>query len=421
MILQNIRYLITQNDSRRILENVDLLINKDMISGIGRNIPEGDHKIIDCSNKAVLPGLINAHTHSSMTVLRGISDNKKLDDWLHEEIFPAEEKINPEDAYTGALTASIEMLETGTTTFNDMYDHMENVAKAVEESGIRAVLARGLLDTDDKGEERMKQAIELIGSFKDLGRIETCIAPHGVYTCSEQLLEDARESAEMFEVPYHIHVSETEKEVEESREEHGVTPLEHLNSLDAVNPKLIAAHGVHLTDKEKEILEKKGGNVVHNPSANLKLGSGIAEIPELVDRGINVAMGTDGPASNNNFNLFEEAKIASLLHKKENPERITEQQVLDMLTVNGAKALGLEERIGSIEIGKKADLITVDLENPELNPVNRENLISHLIYSFSGKVSETIVNGKLVVEQGRITTVDRQKAIQKLNESRSGL
>ena len=399
MILKNIRYLVTQNSNREIFENIDLLIEGDEISGLGRSIPVGGHRVIDCSGKVVMPGLVNAHTHVSMTLLRGLSDNKELQDWLEEDIFPAEGKMEAYDVYIGSLLGCYEMLRTGTTTFNDMYADMVQVSRAVEETGIRGVLGRGLMDTDRDREEPLNDALNLIERFENHSRVETNVAPHSVYTASKQLLLEAKDIAEIFDKQYHIHVSETKKEVEDSMDERDATPLDFLDKLGLVNDRLIAAHGVHLTEDEKSILQEKGGNVVHNPSANLKLGSGISDVPELLERGINVAMGADGPASNNNLNMFEEAKIASILHKRESPEDLNEQQVLDMITINGANVLGLEEEIGSIEIGKKADLISIDLNDPEMRPIHgKRGLISNLIYSFSGNVSDVIVDGEVLMK-----------------------
>jgi len=420
MILKNIRYLVTQNSNREIYEKIDLLIEDGEISGLGRNIPSGDHRLIDCSDKVVMPGLINAHTHASMTLLRGISDNKELQAWLEEDIFPAEDKLSDEDCFIGAVLGCVEMLKSGTTTFNDMYDHMDQVAEAVDRTGMRAMLGRGLLDIDGKGSERMEESVELVRNLETHDRIHTSFAPHAVYTATEQLLLEAKDCAEIFDVPYHIHVSETEQEKLDSMEENDDSPLAYLDELGLVNDNLIAAHGVWLTEQEKIILEKKGGNIIHNPSANLKLGSGIAEVPELLDREINVALGTDGVASNNNLNLFEEAKIASILHKRKSPEDIDEQQVLDMITINGAKALGLKDEIGSVEIGKKADLITINLDNPEMRPIHgKRGLISNLIYSFSGNVDDVLVEGKEVIRDGEFGNIDGEKLMQEADSKSS--
>jgi len=413
VILKNIRYLVTQNQEREVLEHVDVLVKDSEIAAIGRGIPEGSHEVLDCRDKVVMPGLINAHTHASMTLLRGISDNKELQDWLEDDIFPAEKKLDERDAYIGSLLACIEMLKTGTTTFNDMYDNMDKVAAAVDQSGMRAVLGRGLMDMDGEIEHRMEEAINLVENYRNHDRITACFAPHAVYTASEQLLLEAKDCAQIFNTPYHIHVSETEKEKMDAMDEQGASPLEYLDGLDLVNDDLVAAHGVWLTDTEKQLLENKGGNVVHNPAANLKLGSGIADVPELLDRDINVALGTDGVASNNNLNMFEEMKITSILHKRGSPENIDEQQILDMATINGARALGIEGEVGSIELGKKADLITVGLDNPEMQPIHgKRGLISNLVYSFSGNISEVIVNGELRVEEGRIVDMNQEKVIE---------
>ena len=418
MILKNISYLVTQNKSRDILEDVDLLIKDGKIAGIGRELPRGENKVIDCSGMVILPGLINAHTHSSMTLLRGVSDNKKLEDWLHDDIFPAEDKMEGDDVFVGSLLACVEMLKTGTTCFNDMYADMDRVAEAVEDSGIRAMLGRGLMDVEGGGEESLSKAINFVESFQDNSRVHTCFAPHAIYTASDQLLLDAKECSEFFDVPYHIHVSETEKEVSDSLDERGKSPLEHLNDLDIVDKDLIAAHGVWLTEEDKNILEETEGSVVHNPSANLKLGSGVANIPELMGRSINVALGTDGPASNNNLNLFEEAKIASILHKKDNPELINEQEVLDMATINGANALGLEHLIGSIEIGKRADLIGIDLERPEMKPIHgKGGLISNLVYSFGGEVDLSIVDGEILIKNREMKDFEYDRLVAAVEEA----
>lgn len=415
MILKNIRYLVTQNSDRQVLENVDLKISDDRISAIGRNLDSRGHDTIDCREKTVMPGLVNAHTHVSMTLLRGISDNKLLQDWLEEDIFPAEEKIRPRDAYIGAKLGISEMLKTGTTTFNDMYFHMDKVAEAVEDTGIRAVLSEGIID-QDAGREDIDDALDFVEKYQSHDLVTPGFAPHAVYTASKTALLEARDYSEIFDVPYHIHVSETKKENDDCIEETGKTPVRYLDSLGLVNDDMIAAHGVWLEEEDLDILQRKGGNVVHNPSANLKLGSGIADVPEMLDRGINVALGTDGVASNNNLNLFEEGKMAALLHKRDDPREIHEQEVLDMMTINGADALGMADEIGSIEIGKKADLIMVDLKAPEMNPVHRkEGLISNLVYSFSGGVSDVIVEGRVVVRDGELLTVDDQEVIEEVD------
>ena len=417
MILKNIRYLITQNADRQILESVDVKISGNKISAIGHNLSTENEEVLDCSNKVVMPGLVNAHTHASMTLFRGISDDLELDDWLNDVIFPAEDKLTSEDAYVGAKLGCLEMLKSGTTTFNDMYEHMQSVADAVDETGMRAFLSRGVLDVDGNGDERILEALELAIDYSEHERITPGYAPHAVYTASSEVLTDLKEFAEDSDSVYHIHVSETRSEVEDFVTENNVTPLQHLDNLGLVDDNLIAAHCVWMMDEEKYILEENGGTVVHNPAANLKLGSGIADIPDFLNRGINVALGTDGVASNNNLNLFEEAKIAGLLHKRNSPTKITAQEILDMMTVNGAKALGMEDEIGSIAVGKKADLITVDLNSEDMRPIHgKEGLISNLVFSFDGEVEDVIVDGKRIVECGEHVLVDENSVFEKVDE-----
>ena len=412
MLLENISFIITQNNDRELLEKVDLRIESKNISAIGDLEPRPDEVVIDCSGKIVMPGLVNTHTHASMSILRGLSDNKELQDWLEEDIFPAEESMKDEDLLQGARLACLEMLETGTTCFNDMYEGVDLIAEAVEESGIRAVLSRGLFDWDDKREKRVKEAKEAVEKYSNHELVTSGIAPHAVYTCSEGLLKDMKDYAEKKGVPYHIHVSETEKENSDHHSEHGLSPTQYLDEHDLFDASVVAAHAAWLSEEDKELFEERKANVAHNPAANLKLGSGIAEIPELLDKGVNVALGTDGPASNNNFNLFEEMKTAGLVHKLESPERIDEQQVLDMATINGAKALGLEDEIGSIEEGKKADLVVIDLEDPELTPYHgKKGLISNLVFSFTGKPEMVFVDGKKVVEDGEAINIDRKEVM----------
>lgn len=415
-LLKNVRFLVTQNEEREVLENVDVLIYQDEIYEIGRGLTDyvNPETVIDCSEKIVIPGLINTHTHSSMTLLRGISDNTKLQEWLESYIFPAEDKIEETDAYLGSMLASVEMLESGTTTFNDMYFHMENVADAVEDTGIRAVLSKGLTDIEDDAD--LYGAENLIRTYSDNDRIEIGVAPHSVYTCSEELLLDAKDLADKHDTIYHIHLSETEKENQDLIKDHGMTPTEYLDELGILEEKVVAAHGTHLTEDDIDRLERTDTGLAHNPAANMKLGSGRANIIELEERGLNIGLGTDGPASNNSLNMFDEAKLSALIHKEEDPEALTEQEIFDMLTIDAAKALDIDDKVGSIERGKKADIVTIDLNQASMRPFfGPRGAVSNLIYSFDGDVSEVFVNGELVVESGSIQTVDRDevfKAVQ---------
>ncbi len=420
MLLQNIRFLVTQNPEREILEKTDLRIVGTEIAEIGELESKEGEEVVDCSGKLVMPGMVNAHTHASMSLLRGISDNKELEDWLQEDIFPAEEAMDEEDLKQGARLACVEMLETGTTCFNDMYEGIDQIVEAVEETGIRAVLSRGLFDWDDGGEARIEEAKKAVEKYSAHELVTPGIAPHAVYSCSEELLKEMKEYAEEKDVPYHIHVSETEKENRDHEAEHGLTPTQYLDEHGLLDSSVVAAHAAWLSEEDKKLFEDREANVAHNPAANLKLGSGIAEIPELLEKGVNVALGTDGPASNNNFNLFEEMKTSALVHKLESPEDINEQQVMDMATINGARALGLEDEIGSIEEGKRADLLIIDMERPEMKPFHgKTGLVSNLVFSYTGHPEKVFVNGDEVVDRGKVLGLDREEVMEEA-QVRSG-
>ncbi|MFB6191269.1 MAG: amidohydrolase [Candidatus Nanohaloarchaea archaeon] len=410
MLLKDIDYLVTQNPDREILEDVDVLVRDGEIAAIGRDI-SADGEVIDCSGKAVIPGLVNAHTHAPMTLLRGISDDKPLQDWLKEDIFPAEEKLDEEDAFVGALLACSEMLKTGTTCFNEMYFHVDAVAKAVKTAGVRAVIGRGLTDIDGGKEEKMEQAQGFIERNLDSSLVTPSVAPHSVYTCSDELLVEAKQLAERYGLLYHIHVSETRRENLEFRvEEGGPTPVQYLYREGLLDGNTVLAHGTHLSGEDRQLVAESGAGVAHNPAANLKLGSGVAGVAEMVEDGIGVGIGTDGAASNNSMNLFEEAKIASLLQKERDPGKLPAQEVLDMLTIDGAQMLGLAGEIGSIEPGKKADLVTVSLDRPGMTPRHgKKGLLSDLVFSFNGEVEDVLVDGRQVVREGEILGLDTRK------------
>lgn len=397
MLLENIRFLITQNEEREILENVDLKVEDREISEIGDDL-EGEEKI-DCSGKIVLPGLINCHTHVSMSILRGIEDDELLDEWLFDNVMPAEEKMDEKHVRTGAKVGIIEMLKSGTTCFNDMYGPEAEVAEVVKELGIRATLGQGFLDKERDTEEELNRSKEFISEYLNEERIKPIVNPHAIYTCSREALEDGIRQSEEFDLPIHIHVSETEDENSDCLDERGGTPVQYLDEVGVLDRKVIAAHCTHLTDEDLELMADKNVGVAHCPVANLKLGSGIAPVPEMLERGIHVGIGTDGPASNNSLNMFQEMKTASIIQKNEDPREMDAQTVLDMATINGAEILGLD-RVGKIEEGWKADLIAVEIDE-SMRPCRRENIVSHLVFS-DPEVAETIVEGELLVRDGEL-------------------
>lgn len=412
MLLKNIRFLVTQNESRQVLEGCDLLIRGDEIVDIGQGLEAKVNKkeeVIDCSDKVVLPGLINTHTHVPMNLLRGISDNKQLQDWL-EEIMPIESKLEDKDIYYGSLLAITEMLKSGTTCFNDMYFSEKKVAEACEEAGMRAVLSRALVDVEgeEEGQRMLEESENFLKKYRDHELITPAVGPHSIYLCSKDYLKQAKQQADRFSASIHIHLSETKQENEDCEEKRGQSPTEYLNELGLLTDKTIGAHGVWLSEKDRKIIQDKGTGIAHCPCSNMKLGSGRAPLPAM--KNINVGLATDGAASNNNLNLFEEGKFASLLQKLENPELMTEQRVLDLMTIEAAKVLGLEDEIGSIEPGKKADIILIDVDRTELTPYyGKRGLISNLIFSFSGQVDSVVVGGNWVLREGKIVNYQERE------------
>lgn len=406
MLLKDVRFLVTQNAQRDVLEHVDVRIEDGIIEEIGEDLTK-DGEIMDCSNSVVLPGLVNTHTHAPMNVMRGISDNRALQSWLEDVIFPAEQAMDEDGFYHGSLHSIIEMAKTGTTCFNDMYAPETPVADAVDETGMRAVLARGMIDADGDRTEKLRESKEFIEQYQEHDRITPAVSPHAIYTCSEELLRKAQEQAEQYDTLYHIHLSETKQENEDCEAEHGMTPTAYLHDHDLLTERTIAAHGVWLTEKDMRLFQKTSAGVAHNPCSNLKLGSGIADVPRLQAHDITVGLGTDSVASNNNLNMFEEAKFASLLQKRHDPRNLTEQELLDMLTIDGAELLGLDDRIGSIEEGKQADFIRIDRDDIALSPFyGKRGLLSNLIFSFHGQVNDVFVAGDRIVQEGTMTTID---------------
>lgn len=416
MLLSNARYVVTQDDDRRVLEDVDIRTEDGRIEKVGKNL-EADGETVDCSGKAVLPGLVNAHTHAAMTLLRGISDSKPLQRWLEDDIFPAEEEMGEEDVAAGTRLASLEMLTSGTTTFNDMYVPGDVVAEVVDDVGIRAVIGHGMMDIEGDTRETLEKSEEFVSRWSGHDLIKPSVAPHAVYTCSRELLEGSGEQAAEFDAPLHIHLSETERENRDCREEHGMSPAEYLDGLGLLNGRTVAAHGVHLSDSDIRLMAERGAGVVHNPAANLKLGSGVAPVHELREAGVTVGLGTDGVASNNSLNLFEEMKLASLMQKERDPRTLPAQDVLDMATRDDAELLGLDHEIGSIEEGKRADLVTVDLSRPEMRPIHGiDGLISNLVFSFDGTVSDVMVDGELLVRDETPVSTGLAEAVRDVQE-----
>lgn len=410
ILIQNANLIIHKDDSTPEVIKGSICTIKDEIVAVGK-VPADfvPDKIIEGEDKLVIPGLINAHNHAYMSVFRNMADDLPFGEWLFDNILPKEDKMKDEDAYWGAMLSIAEMLRSGTTCFSDMMIHKYQTTKAVADSGIRAVISRGLVGNgdDEAGRTRINQALDDINKYKDHPRLTFMIAPHAPYSTDAEFLKICAKTAKEQGVGIHIHLSEAQKEFDDIMSEHGVTPTKYVESTGLFEVPTLAAHCVRLTPEDMDILKKNNVSVVSNPVSNMKLGNGFAKIKELLSKGVNVCIGTDGPASNNTQNLIHEMSVMALIHKGVNNDAVSvsASDVFNMATINGAKALGLSDKIGSIKVGKKADLVIMDLKNPQFYP--RQNLISALCYSANGSEVETvIVDGQIVMENKLLKNID---------------
>ncbi|WP_025640236.1 amidohydrolase [Schnuerera ultunensis] len=412
LLIKNIT-LVPMTGKEEVVEKTNIYIEGDKIIYIGELREDIKvTKTIDGQNKVAMPGLINAHTHIGMSLLRNYADDLPLHEWLTKKIWPIEAKLTAEDVYWGSLLSMVEMIQSGTTTFCDMYFFMDQVGKGLEESGIRGILTRGIIEESGKEKEKLDDTRELYKNWhgKGEGRIKVMVAPHAPYTCSPAYLEDVMDLAHELDTGIHIHLSETKKEVEDSYKTYGKSPIKHVYDLGLFKLPTIAAHCVHVDESDIKILRENNVSPVNNPSSNLKLASGFAPIDEMLKFGVNVSLGTDGSSSNNNLNMFEEIHLASIVNKAVNMDAVSVPAItaLKMATINGAKALLWDKEIGSIEIGKKADVILIDMDKSHLYP--RHNIISSLAYSVQGSdVDTVIVDGKIIMEKREIKTLDVEK------------
>lgn len=376
-----------------------------------------DH-VLSGAGKLVLPGFVNAHTHLAMVLMRGYADDMPLQRWLEEAIWPTERKLTAEDVYWGSLLGIAEMIRSGTTCFADMYFHMDAVARAVEASGMRALLEYGLVapEPGERVARELRMARTFIEQFHGAahGRIQTSVGPHAPYTCHPSLWEGALDLAQQRQLIIHTHLAETRAEVENARKQWGKTPVEYLEHLGVFQAPVLAAHCVHLSAHDIQILAEHRVSVAHNPGSNLKLGSGFAPVQKLLDAGVNVALGTDGASANNNLDMLEEIRLASLLQKGilEEATALPAPLALRLGTTNGARALGLQEEIGTIEPGRRADLIMLDIEEPHWIP--NYDPVSNLVYAArSADVSTVIIDGRLVMKDREILAFNEAEALAK--------
>lgn len=399
------------------ISKADVLIEEGRIKEIGIIDREAD-KVIDASGKVIMPGLVNTHTHVAMSVFRGYSDELELMEWLSKKMWPIEDKMVAEDVYYASLLSMIEMVKSGTTTFNDQYFFEEETARAADKVGMRALLSRCIIGEGESAEDRIKQAEELYNKWHDAsdGKVKVCVGVHAAYTCPPDTIAKSVELAKKLNTPIHIHYLETEDEIKQINEKYNKTVTDYLKDNNVFDCKTILAHGVWTSEEDAQELKKYDVAISHNPISNQKLGSGIANIKMLLENGITVGLGTDGQGSTNTLDMFEEIKSAAYLQKVVNKSAtaISGVDVLKMATIDGARALGLDNEIGSIEVGKKADIIIIDLDKPHLIPVH--DIYSTLAYSVNGADVETvIIDGKIIMENRSMLTVDEDIVKKEVN------
>ncbi|MDL2261270.1 amidohydrolase family protein [Methanimicrococcus sp. OttesenSCG-928-J09] len=418
-------YIVTM-DKNGIAEipNGRLLIEKNLISKIedntdGKADTIAADTVIDAKGAILMPGLSNTHTHLGMTLLRGYADDMALQEWLETKIWPAEANLTAEDVYYGSLLGCLEMIRSGTTAFCDMYFYMDETAKAVEAAGIRGCLSYGMIEfgNEEKGNKELATNEKLVRDWqgKANGRITTMYGPHAPNTCSQSFIARAKNAAEKDGVGVHIHVLETEAELNHMKENHGMCSVHHLDAVDFWNTEkvpVLAAHCVWMSDGDIKLFAEKGVTVSHNPISNMKLASGIAPIQKMLDAGVKVTLGTDGCASNNNLNLFEEMKTAAILQKvgTMDPTALPAKAVVEMATKNGGQVI--DKQTGVLKVGNKADMILVDIQKANASPIF--DIYSHLVYAATGSdVKTMIVDGKILMENYKVLVMDEEEVMKK--------
>jgi 5-methylthioadenosine/S-adenosylhomocysteine deaminase len=419
--------LVTMDSAARIIEDGAIAIDGDTMTAVGRRLEiEARYAAanqIDARGTLVLPGFINGHTHAPMTLFRGLKDDVVLDDWLRKYIFPAEAKNVTEDFVRwGTRLATAEMIRGGITTFADMYYFEDAIAEETKAAGMRGVLGETSIDfpaPDNKNQEEVLAYTEkLLQRWRNDPLIHAAVAPHSIYTDSERTLKDAAALARKYHAPILIHVAEMKKELDDSRTRNGTTPVEYLDRIGVLGPDVLAAHCIYVDERDRKLLAEKHVGCVHNPSSNMMLSSGVAPIVEMRAAGIAVGLGTDGPAgSNNDLDLMEEMDLAAKLQKitKMDPRALGAKAVVEMATIEGARALHMEKEIGSLAGGKKADLILIGLDAPSAVPLF--DIYSQLAYSLKGSdVRTVVIGGRVVMRDGQLLTVKQEEAVAKARE-----
>lgn len=421
------RYVVTMDPQRHLIDNGAIAIRGDKILAVGKRADIDKQfqssRRLDRPEALIMPGLINTHTHAAMSLFRGIADDLKLQDWLEKYIFPAEAKnVTPDFVLWGTRLGCLEMMLSGTTTFVDMYYFEDRVAQAAKEAGMRGVLGETILKFKSPDAATPKDALQFterfLQQYKNDPLINPAVAPHAIYTNNDADLQAARRLANKYRVPLVLHLSETKTENDDALRTRGMSPTRLLDQLGVLNGPTIAAHGVWLDDADMQILKARGTGIAHCPTSNMKLASGVAPVVKLLSLGIPVGLGTDGPAgSNNDFDLMEEMNLAADLQKvaTRDPTVIPAEQAVAMATILGARVAGLDKQIGSLEAGKRADLITLHLDRPHAVPLY--NVYSQIVYALKGSdVEDVVVNGKPIVRDGRSLTLDSAAILAKGKE-----
>lgn len=418
ILIKNCNLISMSENREKLEEGIDILIEENEIKQIGKNIQIHADEIIDASGKVIMPGLINTHAHISMSIFRETLDGYTLQEWLNQKIWPMEDNLQEDDIYYASLLSCIEMIKTGTTTINDMYFMTDNTIKAAIDSGVRLQATRTLMDLTGDGDSRLKEMEELIEKYNNkYSNITINVGIHGFYTSNDKYIPKCAELARKYNLPIHIHFCENSKEVEDIKKIYNTNnPVELLKKYFK-GLHVILAHSVKLTEDEIDQLKELDICISHCPVSNLKLGCGIAKISYMVSNGITVSLGTDGQGSGSNLDLFETMKYTALLQKgiNEDPKDLPAYEVIKMATINGAKALCLEDKIGSIEEGKKADVIILNLDDVSTKPIN--NIFSEIVYNVKGyNVETTIIDGKIVMQDKKVRNIEENIVYSKCEE-----
>ncbi|HEX2946484.1 MAG TPA: amidohydrolase [Clostridia bacterium] len=419
ILIENID-ILTADQENEYMREADIGIADGIILFIAPSghVPDDfkPEKRISGRHKLATPGFVNAHTHCAMTLMRNAADDLPLHEWLFNRIFPMEDRLTDDDVYTGTLLGAAEMIKSGTTAIADMYLHMDSAAKAVSEAGIRANMSRSPLEFHSDGELKAADVFDECEKYyrkwngSANGRIKVYIEVHSTYLFDRESLKRASDLAKKLGTGIHIHLLETAKERKDSFEQYNISPVEICADTGIFDVPVIGAHLVHVSGEDIGLLKKYEVNAAHNPTSNLKLGSGISPVPEMLKAGVNVALGTDGAASNNNLNMFEEMHLAALIHKglSQDPELVNARQAFMMATANGARALGFGGEAGVLSPGMKADLVLLDTDKPHLVPMN--DPFSAVVYSAQGSdVDTVIVDGNILMEHRELKTIDEER------------